>query len=338
MSNARRLIYASLKLAVSAIVIIVLLVVIVQAVQRPVQGGTTEYSAAFTDVNGLKSGDDVRMDGVRVGKVDAIRLDKGRAVVKMHLQNGHHLYESTVLAIRYQSLIGQRYVDVQQSSGLADKLASGSVIDVSKTIPSFDITSLFNGLEPVLGELSPGAINKFAENMISVIEGNGSGVGSVLDSVQTLSSYAVDRQALITTLVANLKQISDHIGGHSAQLIRLVSELSTVVNTLRSKVDGIVEFALMAPDVIAPLNSLLASFGLTTGSNPDADSLLRTVLPDPEQAVDVLRKLPTLIQTLDAWVPPNGPTVNLNCSNGKVAAPSPFQILVGGQRISICKS
>ncbi|WP_280267322.1 MCE family protein [Nocardia wallacei] len=337
MTRQSRLLAVAAKLTVSAIVIVVLLTAIVQTVQRPVPGGTVGFSAEFVDANGLKAGDDVRMNGVRVGKVHSISVDNGHAVVTFAVERSRHLYENTMLAIRYQSLVGQRYLDVQQPSPVSEEIAAGSRIDASRTIPSFDITDLFNGLEPVLAELSPAAVNKFAENMIAVIEGEGSGVGAVLDSVQTLATYTLDRQAVITVLVANLKQISDHIGGRSSHLVRLVSELTTVVSTLRSKVDGIVEFALMAPDVIAPLDNLLDAFGLTTGSNPDADGLLRAAFPNPEQAVEALRQLPALLQTLNAWIPANSPVVNRNCSNGDVSAPEPFQVLISGQRISICK-
>lgn len=337
MTGQGRLLAITAKLAVSVVVIAVLLTIIVQTVQRPVPGGTVGFSAEFVDANGLKAGDDVRMNGLRVGEVRSVSVDNGHAVVTFVVQRSHQIYENTVLAIRYQSLVGQRYLDVQQLSPVSEEISAGSRIDVSRTIPSFDITALFNGLEPVLAEFSPAAVNKFAENMIAIVEGDGSGIGSVLDSIQTLSSYALDRQSVITVLVANLKKISDHIGGRSSHLVRLVSELTVVVATLRSKVDGIVEFALMAPDVIAPLNSLLDTFGLTTGSNPDADALLRAVFPDPEQAVEVLRQLPALLQTLNAWIPANGPVVNRNCSNGDAEAPDPFQMMISGQRISICE-
>ncbi|TLF72306.1 MlaD family protein [Nocardia cyriacigeorgica] len=338
MTRQRSLLATSAKLIVSAVVVTVLLAIIVQTVQRPVSGDAVEFSAEFVDANGLKAGDDVRMDGLRVGEVRSITLDaSGRAVVGFAVQRNHPIYENTVLAIRYQNLVGQRYLDVQQSSPTTAELPAGHKFDIANTIPSFDITNLFNGLQPVLAELSPEAVNKFAENMIAVIEGDGAGVGSVLDSIEALSNYALDRQAVVTVLVGNLKEISDHIGGRSSHLVRLVSELASVVSTLRSKVDGIVEFALMAPDVIAPLNGLLEAFGLTTGPNADADALLGAVFPDPEQAVEVLRKLPAVLETLNAWVPADGPVINRNCSNGNAEVPAPLHVLISGQRISICE-
>ncbi|HLS77436.1 MAG TPA: MlaD family protein, partial [Nocardia sp.] len=37
--------------------------------QRGVEGSTRSYTATFTDVSGLRTGDDVRVAGVRVGRV-----------------------------------------------------------------------------------------------------------------------------------------------------------------------------------------------------------------------------------------------------------------------------
>lgn len=42
--------------------------------RRDVAGPTTPYAAVFTDAYGLREGDDVRMAGVRVGRVEKVAL------------------------------------------------------------------------------------------------------------------------------------------------------------------------------------------------------------------------------------------------------------------------
>ncbi|NMN97571.1 MlaD family protein [Antrihabitans stalactiti] len=325
------------KLMLFTVVIAVLLVFVVQAVKRPVSGDTHDYSAVFTDANGLKSGDDVRMYGVQVGKVQSIALDANQAVVRFTLQRGRAIYDSSKLAIRYQNLTGQRYVDIQQPAVLSTEISAGTTIGTSQTIASFDITALFNGLEPVLAEFSPGALNQFAETMLAVIEGNGAGIGPALESIEKLSNYVTDRQAVISVLVSNLRAISDKIGGKSAQLVSLITKLSTLIATLHDKIGSIIEFALIAPPILGPINNLLATLGLTTETNPDFDTDIKLLFPDPQHAVEVLGRLPALLQTLNALIPDTGPGVNLACTNGNVSAPGPLQMLIGGQRISICK-
>ncbi|NMN98898.1 MlaD family protein [Antrihabitans stalactiti] len=332
----KSLISVGVKLTLFVAVIAVLLTFIIAAIKRPVSGDTHSYTAMFTDANGLKTGDDVRMYGVQVGKVQTINLDDNHARVGLTVQEGRSVYETSHLAIRYQNLTGQRYIDIQQPPQPGTELAAGATIGTESTIPSFDITGLFNGLEPVLADFSPSALNQFTESLLAVIEGNGTGIGPALDAIETLSTYVSDRQTVISALVANLKQISDQIGGRSPQLVTLIDGITQVFITLQQNFDGVVDFAMTAPPVLAPLNSLLATLGLTPDTNPDLDHIVGLLFPDPDQAVEVLGTLPTLLQSLNALVPDTGPGVNLTCSNGNATAPAPLQVLIAGQRISLC--
>ncbi|MBO0855867.1 MAG: MCE family protein, partial [Nocardia sp.] len=78
-----------------AIVSVLVTVVIWNTLARTVNGGTSTYSAVFTDVLGLRSGDDVRMAGVRVGKVTDIKVQGHTAKVSFMVQNDQPLYGNT---------------------------------------------------------------------------------------------------------------------------------------------------------------------------------------------------------------------------------------------------
>ena len=78
--------------------------------QREVAGPTNSYSAVFTDVSGLAPGDDVRVAGVRVGRVDKIELVGTLAKVIFRVQRDQVLYTNTVASVTYQNIIGQRYL------------------------------------------------------------------------------------------------------------------------------------------------------------------------------------------------------------------------------------
>ncbi|MGX1806096.1 MlaD family protein [Nocardia sp. NPDC055321] len=327
----------ALKLLSFVAVAALLLTCVIHAITRPVSGDTHSYTAVFTDANGLKTGDDVRMNGVHVGKVATIDLVGNVAEVGVTVQRDHELYDTSTLAVRYQNLTGQRYVDVVQPKQPGSPLGHDARIGTEHTIPSFDITALFNGLQPVLAEFSPTALNQFAESMLAVIEGNDTGIGPALDAIAKLGDYVTDRQTVISTLMANLDHISTQLGGRSTHLVTLIRGLTTVFTTLQAKFDGVVDFALTAPPVLTPINSLLETLGLTPDANPDLDHLISVLFPDPEQAVELLGRLPALVQSLTALIPDTGPGVDLACSHGAAAAPAPLQILLQGQRISICQ-
>lgn len=61
-------------LSLFMIVAVTLTWLVYVTLRRDVAGPTTSYAAMFTDVYGLREGDDVRMAGVRVGRVQKIEL------------------------------------------------------------------------------------------------------------------------------------------------------------------------------------------------------------------------------------------------------------------------
>ncbi|MBY8863418.1 MCE family protein [Nocardia sp. CA2R105] len=317
-------------------VIAVMFAAIIAAITRPVGGETDFYTARFTDASGLKTGDDVRMYGVAVGKVGSVALDGSIAGVRLTIGRGHTVFDNTMLAIRYQNLTGQRYIDIQQPQRAGRPLAPGATIDVGNTLPSFDITSLFNGLQPVLAEFSPGALNQFAQSILAVVQGNGNGLGPALDAIDSLSRYVTDRQHVISTLVHNLQSISDQISGRSPQLITLITGLADVWAALQQKIDGMVDYALTIPPVLLPLDHLAATLGFTPDPNTDLTTLVHKAFPDPKQALDVLGALPGLLQSLNTMVGAPGPDINSTCSHGAAPVPGMVQVLLHGQRISIC--
>ncbi|MVU77209.1 MCE family protein [Nocardia sp. ET3-3] len=329
------------RLGLFTAVVIALLLVVINAIVRPIGGETVSYRAEFTDVSGLKTGDDVRVFGVQVGKVTAIELRGARAMVGFTLRADRPLYATSGLAIRYQTLTGQRYVDVRQPDSPGERLRPGATVGADKTVPSFDITQLFNGLQPVLQEFSPGALNQFTESVLAVIQGNGSGIGPALDAFEKLSRYVSDKQSVLSLLLSNLQGISEQIGGKSPQLVTLLKGLADVFTSFRTELDGLLHFAAVAPSALGPLNSLLATLGMSEDANPNLEKDLAQLFPDPQQALDTLGRLPGLLQSMANLLPPAGPTageIALGCSKGAAEVPAPVSVLISGQRVSICRN
>ncbi|MBL1079603.1 MCE family protein [Nocardia sp. 2] len=319
-------------------VIVGLLSAIVLVIQRPISGATSTFEAMFTDASGLRTNADVRMFGVAVGKVTAIDLDGTRARVRFTVVRDRPVYQTSTLAIRYQNLAGQRYIDVKQPDTAGPRRDSGSLFDTDHTTGSFDITALFNGMAPVLKEFSPDALNQFTRNAIAVIEGDGSAVSPTLEAIGTLSQYASDRQALISVLLRNFEQVSQQIGGKSPEAATLIKGISDIFVNLQKQFDGLMDFVGVAPPILGALNNLLAAIGLTHPDNPDLQADLRLAFPDPDAAIDLLNKIPGLVQSLIAVIP-SGPAagqIDMTCRNGVAEVPTALAVLIAGQRISVC--
>ncbi|RDI54112.1 MlaD family protein [Nocardia mexicana] len=326
-----------LRVSVVVVVLVVALIGVFRVVQRPVRGETDTYTAIFTDANGLRSGDDVRLFGVQVGKVREVGLSGTQARVRFTVTREHPLFTDSKPAIRYQNLSGFRYLDIEQPANPGARRDPKAVFGPSETVPAFDITTLFKGLQPVLAELSPDDLNRFGTSMLAVIQGDGTGLGPALGAIEQLSRYASDKQAVLSTLVGNLAQISDHLGGKSGNTVKLLTNLTNLFIAITDKLPGLIDFANAIPPVLQPLRSMLTVLGVTGDRNRDLDTVLHNAFPDPQEAVDAFGRLPGLIQTFTAALPPTGPEAQMTCTHGAAVAPPAVQVLIAGQRITLCR-
>ncbi|CAM5389968.1 Virulence factor Mce family protein OS=Tsukamurella paurometabola (strain ATCC 8368 / DSM /CCUG 35730 / CIP 100753 / JCM 10117 / KCTC 9821 / NBRC 16120/ NCIMB 702349 / NCTC 13040) OX=521096 GN=Tpau_1243 PE=4 SV=1 [Tsukamurella paurometabola] len=212
----------AIKIAIFAALMILILVLTMQALTRPPAGKLDTFHADFKDVSGLKVGDDVRMLGVQVGKVTDVAVQQSsdhrlsNASVSFTVQRDRKFRADDTLAIRYQNLTGSRFLEVQTNAkSTAPIVQAGTTIDEKQTQPSFDITTVFVGLKPVLSTLNADDINHLSQSVLAVINGNGEGLGPLLGSLDKLMSVTNDRQRVLTQLITNLGSISQTIGGAS---------------------------------------------------------------------------------------------------------------------------
>ncbi|GAA3711973.1 MlaD family protein [Gordonia hankookensis] len=325
-----------LRVGAFALAMLLILFAVLRTIERPVADATDNYTALFTDANGLHPGDDVREFGVAVGNVTTIDLAGDTARVVFTMKPSQQLSVGAKLAIRYQNLTGQRYLDIQQSSPVIGGIRrSGSTIGTDHTVPSFDITTLFNGLQPVLADLSPADLNKFTGSMLAVVQGNGAGIGPALDAIEKLSTYTTDRQAVISTLVRNLSVVSEQIGGKSGHAVALIEELTTLFKNLEAKLPGLIDFAAQIPPVLDPLDHIMGEIGLVGDPNQPLDGLIDRAFPDPKTAIGALNRLPGFLQSLAGLAPTSG---QLTCSKGQASPGHEIEVLLGGQRITLCRA
>jgi phospholipid/cholesterol/gamma-HCH transport system substrate-binding protein len=79
--------------------------------------------ADFPSVAGLKPGDPVEIAGVRIGRVEAIKLADDRARLELRLQDGVKLQEDVIASVRARGLIGDKFVLI--TPGASEKIIPG---------------------------------------------------------------------------------------------------------------------------------------------------------------------------------------------------------------------
>lgn len=198
--------------------------------RRDVAGPTTPYAAEFTDVYGLRIGDDVRMAGVRVGRVENIELAGDLAKVSFVVQNDQHLYGNTVASVTYQNVIGQRYLGLSLGeAGTRNQLPVGSVITVRQTNPSFDVGKVLNGFEPLFSLLNPKQADDLTKGVIQSLQGDQASIPLLVDQTSTLTQTLAGRDQVLGDLITSLNRVTGNLAQQNSSLNHTLTELRHVI-------------------------------------------------------------------------------------------------------------
>jgi phospholipid/cholesterol/gamma-HCH transport system substrate-binding protein len=222
------------KLIIFALVTIVTFGTLAATIANVSFGDRFTYRAVFKDVTGLATGQDVRIAGVRVGEISAIGIDNDRtsAVVDFSVDRASVLTRGTVATIKYRNLIGERYLALSQGPGLATALRDGDMLARDHTQSALDLTVLFNGFKPLFAALAPKDVNELSGEIISVLQGEGGNINSLLTHTPSLTSTLADRDQLIGRTITNLNAVLGTVDAHDNALGYLLDQLQRFVSGL----------------------------------------------------------------------------------------------------------
>ncbi len=205
---------------------------LVNTMLHGLNGDARSFRAEFADVSGLRTGDDVRVAGVRVGRVESVEITDDGAEVGFDLVESQPLLTTTKLVMRYQNLLGQRYLAMVQGEERGPALKPGSVVPMGRTSPGFDLTELLNGFRPLFEALRPDDVNKLAASVVKVLQGESGTVESLLGETAKLTNFLADRDDVVGQVLDNLTPVLVEMAGQGDELRGTVVELKALMTGL----------------------------------------------------------------------------------------------------------
>ncbi|MFC8528358.1 MCE family protein [Nocardia sp. NPDC057227] len=247
------------------------------------------YHAVFTSSSGMLPGAKVRIAGVPVGSVTSVKVDDDyRAHVEFDVDRRFPLFTSTRAAIRYENLVGDRYLELLEGPGSAEQLRSGGSIPLERTAPALDLDMLLGGFKPLLRGLDPGQVNDLTNALLQIFQGQGGTLVSLLNSGGAFSRTLADRDALIGSVITNLNTVLATIDERGDQFETTIAELQRLVSGLAEDRD--------------PIGAALPRIAGATG---DLTDLLAQARPDLRATIAQTDRLATNLNAGEAdvqWV------------------------------------
>ncbi|MET7770570.1 MlaD family protein [Nocardia sp. NPDC005366] len=195
--------------------------------------GHTGYRAEFSDVSGLRSGDFVRVAGVEVGRVTAVEIGEAYSVrVDLDIEDTYRITHATRAVVRYQNLVGDRYLELREGPGDPTPAPAGFTIARDHTSPALDMDLLIGSFQPLLRGLDPEQINNLSGELIAVLQGQGGTVRSLLAHAATLTDALADRDQLIGAVITNLDTVLASIDRHGDELSSALDKVQQIASGL----------------------------------------------------------------------------------------------------------
>lgn len=282
------------KFTIFAVVMIFLTTFLFFIFGKYTTGSTTGYSAVFTDVSRLRSGDTVRIAGIRVGTVTGVSLrEDKKVVVTFDADKSIALTTGTRAMVRYLNLVGDRYLELADGPGSTRILPRGSQIPVDHTAGALDLDLLLGGLKPVIQGLNAQDVNALARSLIQILQGQGGTLESLFAKTSSFSNALADNSEVIQQLIDNLNSTVDTLAKNGDQFSGTLDRLQKLITALSKDRDPIGNAIVQLDNGTASIADLLTNARPPLAGTVDQLNRLAPLLDDGKDLIDAsLQKAP----------------------------------------------
>lgn len=245
-------------------------------------------TATFADASPLEAGNEVRVDGVRVGSVESITLDGKVAKVALKIQKSAlPLHRDTKLTIRPINVLGENYVAVDPGTDSAPFLTA-------RAIPIAQTSSAVQ-LQDVLDTFNSPTSTALAALVTTLGEGTRDGGTNVAAAIKALAPTMNDLNGL-GEILRQQNDVLDQLVERADPVARSVAgrngkELDQLVGQVRSTLQALGDNQRAIEDTVAQLPATLAEARRTLNN---LSSVSNSVTPTLERARPLTSKLSTI--------------------------------------------
>jgi phospholipid/cholesterol/gamma-HCH transport system substrate-binding protein len=264
--------------AVSLAVIAAFVLAAFKAEDLPLIGGGDTYYAAFSEAGGLKANDEVRVAGVRVGKVRNVSLEDGHVRVEFKVDRGVDFGRTTAAAIKVKTLLGAMYLGLEPDGG--GQLAEGAEIPMSRTSSPYDVVDAFSGLASRSERIDTRRLSRALDTLGTLTQSTPEEFRGTLKGLSDLSSNIAARDAQLNTLLRNMKKVSTVLGDRRTDLVTLMRDGDQLFRALAARRQSVHNLLVATSQLSVQLTGLVR----------DTRADLKPALDHLDNVVDVLNK------------------------------------------------
>ncbi|WP_018658266.1 MlaD family protein [Actinomadura flavalba] len=191
----------------------------------------------FTDTAGIKKGQDVRVAGVKAGRITGVEPDfrRGRVIVTWHMNAGIDLGPQTRAEIQTTTLLGGRYLRLSGPVArpyMADVGENRRRVPLDRTSVPFTVPEALEGAQNIVGRLDQKSIDKLLVQVGKLESPSAAKLNRILTNVQDVSRTLNDSMPQIQRLIESSKSITGTLAAKDEELRQIITSSQVLLNTL----------------------------------------------------------------------------------------------------------
>ncbi|MDT0393878.1 MULTISPECIES: MCE family protein [Streptomyces] len=260
---------------VVGLVLITLIGLLAYHVDRLPFGGGTTYSADFSEAAGLGEGDEVRIAGVKVGKVTGVALDGAKVKVTFEVEDAW-LGDRTTAAIAIKTVLGDKYLALDPlGSGRQDP---GSRIPLTRTTSPYDVTQAFQDLSGTVDDIDTRRLAESFETISDTFENSPPHVRKAATGLSDLSKTISKRDAKLAELLKGSATFTKTLENNKSGFETLIEDSGPLLGELRDRRSAIRALLKGSRDLGSELGGLVEDNEKQLGPTLKALGRVTTVL------------------------------------------------------------
>jgi phospholipid/cholesterol/gamma-HCH transport system substrate-binding protein len=204
--------------------------------------GGYRLNALFSTAQELKVGDNVKMAGVEIGRVEKIELADGKVKVTMKLHADGVVKTDSKAVIKFSGLMGQNFVSIDFGSPGASALldnqmvATGEQPDLNAVMAKLNDAA--DGIKRFGDAFSGDKISNLIGPLVDFVKQNSGNLSSAISNIDNITGQIASGQGTVGRMIYT-NELYDSALGTVTNLQDAVTQVRSAITDVHSIVTGI---------------------------------------------------------------------------------------------------
>ncbi|WP_040736248.1 MCE family protein [Nocardia tenerifensis] len=289
-------------------VLLTVLALLAAAVVYAVPFGEQSYTADFRTSGGARTGDEVRIAGIKVGQVHSVSLVRDHVEVRFGIDRNVHVGDASSVAVKMLTPIGGHYLSLAPQG---KEPLGGRHIPPERTTTPFELTDILDVATPALGQVDGKTLRATVAEVNAALAGQPDAVRSIIGNVNDLTGVLAERSRQLDSAVRVSDEYVGAIATDRAVLADFVRELGVVAVVLGQRKGEIVQVFELLKRFFAVIHRPVLAYGDSLEpSVAEFEELFNKLVQDPARLDTAIAGIKDFIAKISAMLGADAVTID----------------------------